>query len=56
MIRAAGFALIAVSLAMFHRALGSLDRREILSCALATLIGWLTLSAGIEFVRPETAE
>jgi hypothetical protein len=56
MIRAAGFALIAVSLAMFHRALGSMDRRELVACALATLIGWLTLSAGVEFVRSETAE
>lgn len=56
MIRATGFFLVAIALVAFYRALASVDRREFVAAALAAIVGWLTLSAGVEFVRPESAE
>lgn len=54
--RATGFALVAVSLVVFYRALAAVDRREFVAAILGAIVGWLTLSAGVEFVRPESAE
>jgi uncharacterized membrane protein len=56
LVRALGFVLVAVSLAMFYRALVAVDRREFVACSLAAVVGWLTLGAGVEFIRPESAE
>jgi uncharacterized membrane protein len=56
LVRALGFVLVAVALAMFHRALAAVDRREFIAAILAAIVGWLTLGAGVEFVRPESAE
>ncbi len=56
LIRFLGFALIAIALGIFFRALMSVDRREFLGGFLAIVVGWLCLSAGVEFLRPDTAE
>ncbi len=55
-VRALGFVLVAVALAMFYKALASVDRREFVASILAGIVGWLTLGAGVEFIRPESAE
>jgi len=55
-VRATGLALVAVSLAVFYRALAAVDRRDFIAALLGTIVGWLTLGAGVEFVRPESAE
>jgi len=55
-VRATGFALVAISLVVFFRALAAVDRREFVAAILGTIVGWLTLGAGVEFVRPESAE
>ena len=55
-IRVAGFVLVVLSLYPFFRALQLLDRREYVAAALATVVGALTTRAGVEFLRPESAE
>jgi hypothetical protein len=56
LVRALGFALVAVALAMFHKSLAAVDRREFIAAMLAAIVGWLTLGAGVDFIRPESAE
>jgi formate-dependent nitrite reductase membrane component NrfD len=56
LIRIAGFLLVLVSLYPYWEALRALDRREYVAAALAALIGWLVTQAGVEFLRPESAE
>jgi hypothetical protein len=56
LVRATGFVLVAVSLVVFYRSLAAVDRREFVAALLGSIVGWLTLSAGVEFIRPESAE
>lgn len=56
LVRATGFVLVAVSLVVFYRALSAVDRREFVAALLGSIVGWLTLGAGVEFIRPESAE
>jgi hypothetical protein len=56
MLRVTGFVLVAGSLYPYWRALVSLDRREYVAAALSAAVGWLVTKAGVEFVRPESAE
>jgi hypothetical protein len=56
LIRVAGFALVLGALYPFWRALRALDHRDYAAALLATLIGWLVTQAGVEFLRPESAE
>ncbi len=56
LIRVMGFVLIVLALYPFWRALTALDRREYVSAGLSAVVGWLLLQAGVEFVRPESAE
>ena len=56
LIRVAGFALVAGAMYPFWTALQALDRREYVHAALSILVGWLITQAGVEFLRPESAE
>lgn len=56
LIRIAGFALVLAALYPFWHALAALDRREYVSAALSSVVGWLITQAGVEFLRPESAE
>jgi len=51
-----GLALIVVSLYPYWECLRTLDRRDYVSAMLAAFVGWFLTQAGIELVRPETAE
>ena len=54
--RLLGMLLMAGALAPFWEALRALDRREFVSSFLAVAVGWFVLQAGVELVRPESAE
>ena len=54
--RVFGAALILGAMAPFWEALRSLDRREFVSSFLSVAVGWFVLQAGVELVRPESAE
>ncbi len=54
--RGLGIALILASLYPYWECLRTLDRRDYVSAMLAGFIGWFITQAGIELVRPETAE
>jgi hypothetical protein len=54
--RLVGLLLMAGALAPFWEALRALDRREFVSSFLAAAVGWFVLQAGVELVRPESAE
>jgi hypothetical protein len=56
LIRVTGFFLVLGSLYPFWRALTALDRHDWVSAILATIVGWLTAQAGVDFLRPESAE
>ncbi len=56
LIRMAGFALVLAALYPFWHALVALDRREYVSAGLSAVVGWLITQAGVEFIRPESAE
>jgi hypothetical protein len=55
-LRVFGAALILGAMAPFWEALRSLDRREFVSSFLSVAVGWFVLQAGVELVRPESAE
>jgi hypothetical protein len=54
--RVVGLCLILASLAPYWECLRTLDRRDYVSAMLAGFVGWFLTQAGIELVRPETAE
>ena len=54
--RLLGLLLMAGALAPFWEALRALDRRAVVSSFLAVAVGWFVLQAGVELVRPESAE
>ncbi len=56
LVRVGGFGLVLGALVPFWVALRALDRREYVGAALATVVGWLLTQAGVEFLRPESAE
>lgn len=56
LIRIAGFALVFGALYPFWHSLVALDRREYVSAGLSAIVGWLVTQAGVEFLRPESAE
>ena len=49
-------ALLLASLYPYWECLRTLDRRDYVSAMLAGFVGWFLTQAGIELVRPETAE
>ena len=55
-VRGVGLAMIVASLVPYWQALRSLDQRDYVSAMLAGFIGWFVSHAGIELVRPESAE
>ncbi len=55
-VRTVGLMLLVGSAWPFWEALRQLDRREFVAAAIAVLVGWLVTQAGIELVRPESAE
>jgi hypothetical protein len=54
--RVLGIALLVASLYPYWECLRTLDRRDYVSAMLAGFIGWFLTQAGVELVRPETAE
>lgn len=54
--RLVGLALLVAAMVPFHAALRALDQREFVSALLATWVGWFITQAGVELVRPESAE
>ncbi len=44
------------AIAPFWEALRALDLRKFVSSFLAVAVGWFVLQAGVELVRPESAE
>jgi len=56
MLRSLGGVLLLAGLYPFWEALRALDRREYVSAILAVCIGWFLLQAGVELLRPDTAE
>jgi hypothetical protein len=54
--RALGLLLLLGSLYPYWECLRTLDRRDYVSAMLAGFVGWFLTQAGIELVRPETAE
>jgi len=55
-IRLFGALLMLGAMEPFWEALRALDRREFVSSFLAAAVGWFVLQAGVELVRPESAE
>ncbi len=55
-LRGLGALLLLAGLYPFWEALRALDRREYVSAILAVCIGWFVLQAGVELVRPDSAE
>lgn len=54
--RAIGIVLLLASLYPYWECLRTLDKRDYVSAMLAGFVGWFLTQAGIELVRPETAE
>ncbi len=54
--RLVGLALVLASMYPYWECLRTLDRRDYVSAMLAGFIGWILTQAGIELVRPESAE
>jgi hypothetical protein len=54
--RLLGLLLLVMSMYPFWECLRTLDRREYVSALLAVFVGWILCQAGIELVRPESAE
>ncbi len=55
-VRGVGLALVVVALVPYWQALRALDQRDYVSALLAGFVGWFISHAGIELVRPESAE
>lgn len=55
-IRLLGVVLMLGAMVPFWEALRALDRREFVSSFLSVAVGWFVLQAGVELVRPESAE
>ena len=55
-LRVLGVALMLGALYPYWEALRALDRRDYVSSLLAGFVGWIITQAGIELVRPESAE
>jgi hypothetical protein len=56
LVRFSGFALVLGAVYPFWEALRALAHREYVAAGIATAVGWLLTQAGVEFVRPESAE
>lgn len=56
LIRIAGLVIVLAALYPFWHALVALDRREYVSAGLSAMVGWLITQAGVEFLRPDSAE
>lgn len=54
--RALGIALMLAALYPYWECLRTLDRRDYVSAMLAGFVGWILTQAGIDLVRPESAE
>ncbi len=54
--RALGIVLLLAALYPYWECLRTLDKRDYVSAMLAGFVGWFLTQAGIELVRPETAE
>lgn len=55
-VRGVGLALVVGALVPYWQALRALDQRDYVSALLAGFVGWFVSHAGLELVRPETAE
>ena len=55
-VRVVGLALMVCALVPYWQALRSLDQRDYVSALLAGFVGWFVSHAGLELVRPESAE
>jgi hypothetical protein len=55
-VRVVGLALVVGALVPYWQALRALDQRDYVSALLAGFVGWFVSHAGLELVRPETAE
>ncbi|MBI5513882.1 MAG: hypothetical protein HY909_08950 [Deltaproteobacteria bacterium] len=56
LLRVLGLGLLLGALVPFWSALRALDQREYVSALLATFVGWFLVQAGVELLRPESAE
>ncbi len=54
--RVAGLLLVLASMYPYWECLRTLDRRDYVSAMLAGFVGWFLTQAGVELVRPESAE
>lgn len=54
--RLLGMLLLAAALWPCWESLRALDRRDYVSALLAAFVGWFMAQAGVELVRPESAE
>jgi hypothetical protein len=55
-VRGVGLALVVCALVPYWQALRALDQRDYVSALLAGFVGWFVSHAGLELVRPESAE
>ena len=56
LLRFVGLGLVVLAAVPFWESLRALDRRDYVSSLLAGFVGWFIVQAGIELVRPESAE
>ncbi len=56
LVRVVGLGLLVGALVPFWQSLQALDHRDYVSSLLAGFVGWFVAQAGIELVRPESAE
>ncbi len=56
LVRFVGIALLVAAMVPFVAVLRALEQREFVSALLATCVGWFLTQAGVELVRPESAE
>ena len=56
LVRVVGLALMVCALVPYWQALRALDQRDYVSALLAGFVGWFISHAGVELVRPESAE
>jgi hypothetical protein len=56
LIRMSGFVLVLGAVYPFWEALRALSHREYVAAGIASAVGWFLTQAGVEFLRPESAE
>jgi len=56
LVRFFGFGLVLCAGYPLFLSIKGIDRRDYVSAILSCLVGWLIAQAGIELIRPESAE